>query len=420
MKKNFLNTMLDNTIIKRIGIILITAGAIFSTAGSCSLPGFNSAPQRSYGVLKQDPDNNSSSFVRFNSVRGIDGSTNPNGLDTISGLKIIQKNENELFLLTKQKGLFKSDNGGKEWRRFYIFPVGSNATNDSDRQREFAQQIAVNDRFIASDVVMDPMDNSILYVSGKFNRIGKIFKSSDSGNSFQEVYSEVDNNAGISFVAVSSVTKDLVYGILEKGVVIRSTTGGQSWSKIKDFADTPMSLQMSPFDPSRVVALLNNSGIAYSDNQGQSWVELIEKDTIPDADPNSSKNQELRRFERLNPIPNSSNSWIAIADQRLWIASTLDGLWEELILPLQDDNYNLLEAIGDPKEGANRLYVTIDNRLLISTDRGLSWSTDDKIKIATPIGNIAQILIDNTNNDVIYLLLVEPGTARGQGSLGGF
>jgi len=47
--------------------------------------------------------------------------------------------------------------------------------------------------------------------------------------------------------------------------------------------------------------------------------------------------------------------------------------------------------------------------------RGTSWRLKNKIQLSTPIGNIGQILIDQNNSEIIYLMLVDPKAKRGNG-----
>jgi hypothetical protein len=406
----------------RILSLIIASLAILGSAASCGLPGTNSTPI-SLGVLKRDPAVRAEGFGRINAVNLLNGQTDGQGLAGISGLKILQIDSDNLFLLTKQKGLFKSTEAGRTWKRQYIFTLPGTDTQD----RAVQEAITKNDQFIAADVAVEPgSSGSVVYVSGKFNGVGKIYRSDNGGSNFTEIYSEVTQNIGVQFVAVSPQNKNQILSILEGGAVIRSTDGGKTWQRARNFDDTPVALGFVSEGENRAFAVFRGKGFYTSTDAGAIWMERSITRT-PDSQTNSNNTSlspatptRFNSIEKVTQVGGTADSWLIIADRQMWYTQSLDTPFTQLLLPLQNERYNLLDVTADPQKGLDRLLASVDNKLFTTTNRGQSWSTGDQIQLSSPIGNIGQILIDRNNTNVTYLMLVDPSASRGSGLFGGF
>lgn len=134
-----------------------------------------------------------------------------------------------LFGPNKERGVFRSKDGGKTWENILF----------------------VSDKAGAMDLVMDPTNPRVLYATmWEFYRSpyemssggedSGLFKSTDGGDTWVELTNQ-DNGLpggllGIMGVAVSPVNPDRVWAIIEheKGGVYRSENGGASWRRINE------------------------------------------------------------------------------------------------------------------------------------------------------------------------------------------
>ncbi len=131
-----------------------------------------------------------------------------------------------LFGPNKQRGIFRSENGGRTWEKI----------------------LYVNDKVGAADLVLDPVNPRILFVSMwrvkrtpySFSSGGKgsgLWKSTDAGNTWKNI----SNNKGlpkgiigIIGITVSPVNHNRIWAIIEAkdGGVFRSDNGGTTWRRI--------------------------------------------------------------------------------------------------------------------------------------------------------------------------------------------
>jgi photosystem II stability/assembly factor-like uncharacterized protein len=129
-----------------------------------------------------------------------------------------------LFGPNTERGVFKTTDGGKSWRKVLF----------------------VNDQTGASDLVMEPGNTNVLYAgtwrairtpySMESGGVGSgLWKSIDGGETWTNISSKkgLPKGAwGIVGVAVSAVNPDKVYALLEneKGGMFMSNDGGETWT----------------------------------------------------------------------------------------------------------------------------------------------------------------------------------------------
>jgi hypothetical protein len=422
---------------QRVVILIFTTMIILSSAASCTLPGLNNTPtqQNILGVLKQDPNfklpdgTKREGFGSVNAVKLLDGSYDTSGLSTISGTKMIQLGKEDFYLLTQNKGLFKSiktkEINGKTydfdvlaWERKYVYPIPQNAT-----QEQFDAALAQNNGFIATSVSTLSDKPKIVYLTGKVGTIGKIFKSTDGGNSFKEVYSEIQSGVGVVTSAIDPRNENRIFAALEGGSILRSLDGGLSWQKIINVSDTVLQIGfVSEFDNIFYI-VSKTKGMIVSNNDGDNWSEVgltknasqkqgVEQPKDVALNTNIIKPERFGVFEKLIPVTAKKGQWLLIADRQIWFTDALDKPFNKLILPLEKEQFNIADAQPDTQKGLDRILVSIENKLFETMNRGQSWSTSDRINLSSPTGNIGQIVIDKNDPQVVYLMLIDPNNTR--------
>ena len=503
------NLFFDSHLIFRRAFILVFSSiAVFSSAAACTLPGLggSNTPPTTYGVLKRDPSVRSDGFGPIRSIKGQD-CNNSRCLSSLPGIKLLQVDESNIYFLSRNKGLFRTSDGGREWERLYFFPIdnlnpqktvqndkGENVRVDKtsvELNEETNAKIAQNDSFLASDFTVDLRSPNRIYVSGLYEGIGRIMQSLDSGKTFGEIYKEVDKNVGVKMVAIHSKSSQKIFGILDKGAMIRSMDSGITWQKVRSFKEAPVQIGFVPEFDNLFFALFPTQGLATSLDDGETWQtqELTRENsrigetqnrdkfeanpfagkekfgtyekvipvvrgtryldesqknnansssnsssntqsnsnflpTIPainlpftDKNPNS-QNNNTSKSSSSQPIQNTLDAnlpFLLIADRQVWFAANPTDNFTKLVLPVQAEQYNILDAAPDPRVGLDKILVSVDNTIFETQNRGQSWSLKDKVQLSTPIGNIGQILIDKNNSEVIYLMLVDAKAKRGTG-----
>ncbi|GHM99320.1 hypothetical protein WSM22_08100 [Cytophagales bacterium WSM2-2] len=134
----------------------------------------------------------------------------------------------DLFKPSEERGIYRSDDGGKNWKRILF------ANADAG----------------AADLCMDPNNPRILFASTwRIRRTpyslesggegSALWKSTDGGETWKNISSNEGLPKGIwgiSGVSVSPVNSNRVYAIIENenGGVYRSDDGGEKWTKMND------------------------------------------------------------------------------------------------------------------------------------------------------------------------------------------
>ena len=480
-----LNSFWDNNLLfRRSFIVIFSSVAVFGSMAACTLPGFRGGAGNTtttLGVLKRDPSVRQDGFGSVKFIKNqADCSLNP-CLSALSGLKMLQTDEQTIYFLSRDKGLFRTTDGGRLWERLYFFPInniqntkiiqndkGEKSTvnkTPEEIQSEVDAKIAQNDSFIASDFTVDLREPNRIYVSGLYEGVGKILRSVDSGVSFREIYGEVEK-ISVKMVAVHPQSSQRVFGILDKGALIRSMDGGVTWQKVRSFKEVPIQMGFVPEFGNLFFALFPTLGLATSKDDGETWQtqeltrqssqigETQNRDKF-EANPFANK-EKFGKYEKVIPVVrgtrylanqntdqnqnstenstssdfqipflNSQNSaatverveqpWLLVADRQVWFAGSPTDDFTKLILPVQAEQYNILDAAPDPRVGLDKILVSVDNKIFETQNRGQSWSIKDKIQRATPIGNIGQILIDKNNSEIIYLMLIDNKAKRSNG-----
>jgi photosystem II stability/assembly factor-like uncharacterized protein len=151
-------------------------------------------------------------------------------------------------------GVYKSTDGGVNWS-----PANSGLPQ-------------INNYLQLSPITIDKVTPSILYVKSYYTSSsgGLIYKSTDSGNTWQAVATNVPFSYVSEFV-VDQTTPSIVYACSTDGL-FKSTDGGISWNKINIQNNlTVHSLTIDPATPTTLYAG-TNGGPYKSTNNGATWV----------------------------------------------------------------------------------------------------------------------------------------------------
>lgn len=418
---------------KRVLVVFFTAITILTSAASCTLFGtrIGGGDEIALGVIKRDPDVKADGFGFINQEKLYTGEIVPNGLAKVSGLKLVQADSNNLYLLTQAHGFFRTKDGGKNWERKYLFGFEGTATEKRAIQNEINAWLAKNNSFTPTDFAVAAGDMEIVYVAGQFQNVGRIYKSQTGGNNFKQVYTSVERNGFVRFVATDPQNDSMVYAVVGADTLIRSTNGGETWQKMHVF-DTQTVVQLGFFadTSTSLFVLLRNNGIAFSRDNGATWeIKALGKSSQPLSKAGSDaglfrrgnigagsagSNPTFGEYEKIVPI-NKGQAWALIADKQIWFSRSVEHNFQRVLIPTEARTFVTYDVVPYPQNEANRLLVSINNKLFETKDGGVTWSTDDKIGLRTPIGNIGQIVIDPSNTEIIYIMLVDTRTTRRDG-----
>jgi photosystem II stability/assembly factor-like uncharacterized protein len=257
-------------------------------------------------------------------------------------------------------GVYRSDDGGENWRRMGL---------------EDSEHIA--------RILIDPDDSNHIFVAsqGPLWADGGdrgLYESNDGGESWDRIL-HVSESTGISDVVWHPSDTDVLYaasyqrrrhtGILIGGgpesSIFKSTDGGDTWREIEDGLPTVdrgrIGLAISPQRPEIVYAVVaaadDQSGFYRSENAGGSWTRT--NDWAP-GDP--------QYYHELYPSPHNFGE---IWGVEVNLMRTLDGgdTWEDTEAPIHVDHHHVSFDPLDPQH----LWVGNDGGLYESFDGGETY-----------------------------------------------
>jgi hypothetical protein len=429
-------------IIQKASLIIFTSLCVLATAASCSLNPFETTPKfvGLMGIVKQDLLADANKFVIANAVKLLNNDVAANALNNSPIVKIKQIDSQTLFILTKDKGVLFTQNGGIDWTRLYIYPVEFTADTDKQKQAVFQGQLAKNDAIFINDFWVNPNDISVIYIAANEGGLAKIFKTIDGGANFTQVYSEVNVGTSVDKVLIDPKNSNHVYALLDKNALIQTLDGGNSWLKSEDYtidkSDKIVQIDLLP-ELNIFFMVFEKGGVAISQD-GQKWIpqKLTKLDPAKykeaqdqQAQQNSQDkfngvvsagnnviNEFLTRldgfstYKKLIPISSRQNPdqkpFLLLADESLWYSSDISKPFVQIKnIPVQESKLNILDVTVNPLKGLDQIYIAIGNKVLTSENRGQSWKMKE-IGIDN-LANISQIQIDPTNPEVIYIGLTD-------------
>jgi photosystem II stability/assembly factor-like uncharacterized protein len=288
----------------------------------------------------------------------------------------------DLYKPTEERGVYKSTDGGKTWKR----------------------TLFANSEAGAVDLIMDPNNPRILYASTwNINRTpyslesgGKgsaIWKSTDAG----ETWTDISGNKGlpegiwgISGITVSPVNSNRIWAIIENndGGVFRSDDAGKTWRKLND----DRSLRQRAWYYTRIYADTKDEDIVYVLNVAY----------------HKSKDGGKTFEASVAPHGDHHDLWIAPEDnQRMIMADDGGGqisydAGENWTTYMNQPTAQFYRVVTD-NHFPYRIYgAQQDNSTVRISHRTSGGSISEQDWESTAGGESAHIAVDPENNDIVY------------------
>ncbi len=356
---------------KKFAILIL---GLSLTAASCNIVevilGTSSGVR---GVFRSE-DNGES----FRAANLIGKKGNINNL-SVTSVALSSSNPDTIYLGSND-GLYKSEDGAKSW--VYILAG-----------------IAV------ADVVVDPVEANIVYAAGIAGGNGKVIKSSDSGSSWIDVYTEPSKNNAVLSLAVSKFNTSIVLAGLNGGEIIRSTDAGHTWQGVKDLADKVMRLRFGPSGTAYV--LTAKVGLAKSSDLGANWIQLTNNLTNTSFNTSSRAISTVSGFYDLG-LDRKQPGVLYLGTEQGLYRSINDGVnWSFMELPVKNNALRVSSIAINP-DNSNSIFAGIGAAVFKSTNGGVTWQT----KVLPTNSEIRNLVINPTSNNIIYAGLSAPRSAQ--------
>lgn len=275
-------------------------------------------------------------------------------VDVLS-LTIDPKNSSNVFAGTVGRGILRSQNNADNW------------------QQTSLKQGSVN------TIAIDPKDNNNIYAGVNLGSLGKIYKSTDGGANFSEIYSETHAKIDIKSILIDHFNPKIIYTGLTNGAFLKSSDAGQSWLATNWFGGPIEVMGMSPLD-SRLIYVAVEGRYAYkTKDAGKTWEDL--KDSLVDFRGANLITAIAFDPKKVNVVYFGSHFGI--------VKSNNEGKsWKDLGLLLEPGKFRNIALIISTKNPGT-IYAGVDTTIHKSVDFGANWN----IKKITN-NNITSLAID--------------------------
>lgn len=290
-------------------------------------------------------------------------------LDVLT-INIDPKNSDIIYIGARENGIYKTESSGKDWLKL----TDKNGLLDS--------------RANIYDIAIDPKETNRIYVAVYQDRKGRVFRSQDSGNSWEEVYIVSEEKYAIFAVAVDSYEPNVVYIGTAQGGFLKSTDYGKSWETMKWFDDIISDIVINPKNTRIVYLSTFSRGIYKTTNKGETWQSFEEK---------MREFSQAQNVERL--VIDLQRPDIIYAGSDYGLLATKDGgkTWQEVNIIMPPQSLPIL-SLAINQQNTDYLYYGAGSMLYRSLDQGQNWTVYELPSSRT----IKFIAIDPFRPDLIY------------------
>ena len=293
-------------------------------------------------------------------------------------LVIDYANPQNLYLYTFEKGVFKSNDGGEEWRA-----AGNGISG------------------VIEDIAIDPINSSILYVATR----GFIYKTEDGGENWNRINitSLPVSYYGYKLLIDSKNTSVLYLAISHVGI-FRSDDYGKNWKQLENGLTTNLiyTVALDTRDTSTVYVGTGGEGVYKSIDNGEHWTLIGSRD-------NGLFNPFVTSF-----IVDPKDSKVLYAGTGCGLIRSVDGgkQWSSVnSIPCGG-----VDEIVFDYTNPNNIYVAVNTHpnkyggLFKSSDNGKTWTrlTNDENKLFA----VTAIALDTGNQNNIYVGTKDKGVLK--------
>ena len=326
------------------------------------LNGCTVKPKYSNGVFKSV--DSADSWQQKTDVCALEDEVRALGRVDVNALVFDPQDNNTIYLGSMKQGLFVSFNAAQSWQKIRTFPKGE------------IRSIAVHPE--SKHIICVAVDN-------------QVFKTSDSGRTWQIIYLEATPKVIINYVAIDPSAPQRIYLGLSDGRLIRSEDKGFSWATINNFENGIGEILINAHNSERIYVSTSQKGIFRSDNRGLDWVSLSE--SFKDYSGAQAVSKII--FQSYEP-----EVLISANDYGLLRTNDSGKTWTEYKL-LTDYGKVDIVSFAVFRQDPNTIHYIASNKNIIfqSLDGGLNWTP----KSVPTKNELHQLIIDPFNPNILYL-----------------
>jgi hypothetical protein len=350
-------------------IFILLSIIFFSlTAQTCNLFNVTAGVYRSIDGGK--------SWQSINELK-IKGERTDNPPAIVYSLAVDPKNPDVIFAGTAKRGIYKTDDGGRVWRRINN---GINLTGTNS---------------VIYDIVVDSKESNNVYCAGKTQDYGKIFKSTDGGENWREVLAESEKDMAVISLAISSTEPKIVIAGSQTGNVYATTDRGETWQHAGSFRDKIISVGINNVKNETIFAATQALGAFRSRDFGKNWSGITTQ--IGYGKLINGKNNTLL-IGRMAVSPSNGDVLYLGTRNGIYRTANAGDSWKLIPTLLSEEYAPLTSDIKVSFQNPNIIYFSVPNIVYKAENAGGQW-VSAQVSINAKVNKLA---IDPKNPNIMY------------------
>ncbi|MEK9166043.1 MAG: YCF48-related protein [Patescibacteria group bacterium] len=263
-----------------------------------------------------------------------------------------------LYLLSKNKGLWVTYNGGENW------------------------EILLNE--LINAVALDHQKRGLIYAA----KDTVLLKTEDGGSSWETIFIETLGNA-ITALTCDPQDSNHLLAASQNGLIFETVDQGESWRLLANLKVKVLRhIIINPQNSAEIYAATSTEGVFKSQDKGRNWSPLSNLEKFP----GSYEYGQLK----INPA-NPAHLYLAC---KYGILKSEDSgeHWQPLSLLTPRGQTKIL-TVGFNYFNERMIYYATKDSFFRSSDGGLTWSFSSLPTSRYPI----EILVDNFDTNVVYI-----------------
>lgn len=250
----------------------------------------------------------------------------------VSDIAFAPTNPETVFLVSNVNamGIWKSDDAGESWQRI----LGDEDIHGTTHTNTIATHPSNSNIILATDLH------------------GHIKKTSDSGNTWRDVYGADETDISMFAVAFSPSKPEIVYAGDSEGNILKSINSGETWNIMGRASSYGVGSLAVSMDKPNVVYAATKGGVYKSEDGGASWSAVLRP--LPNPD--------------VVEVAVSSNSVFAASSSGVFVSGDEGKNWEQT---LKIHSHSIQSALSDE----NVVYAGTEKGVYKSIDGGNTWET---------------------------------------------
>lgn len=266
----------------------------------------------------------------------------------------------------------------------------------------------------------DRRDPSRMFATGVVGDRGKIFRTTNDGESWEDVYTEPGTGTILVSLAEHPVSTNVIFAGTSTGTVVKSTNGGDTWKNVGSVIDGPVTdILFDAEKPFVTYALVQGKKMYYSTDGGVTWLdwdkvkqeERTARSKAASADRSGKTTAELQKqyaaedkrrvptgILSLTADPTVSGTLYAGTAKGLFVSRDYGKFWDELNV-IESAKKFPIRAVAVSPGNPDEIVFAAGHVIYKSTDKGVTWAV-------VPLNidrEISVLVYDPEFPDVLYL-----------------